>query len=329
MSLDSGERSFTGNLREKLGITPVSVTVILILSVLPLFFGDGFYLRLLSTSLMMGVLAMGFDFSNGFINIVNFGYAAFLGIGAYSSGIACTKLGVSPWVGLFFALFFTGLIGFLLGVLTLRLRGIFAACMAWFLALGVHAVVINWVSLTRGSSGLIVPPIFFTASGIPYYYLIIGILIISYLVLQWLANSQIGMAFLVLGQDTEAAVASGVNDVKYKIINFTVSCMIAGFAGWFYAHYFKILTPKITLTTKTVEILAISYIGGRGTLWGSIISALILLPVLEMLKPMMELRMILYGIFLILVMIYYPGGLATLIENVKGIFTKDGNKQLT
>ncbi len=305
----------------KVHISPVAAIILLIMLIMPLILGDGFYLRLIITSLIFAILGMGFDFSNGFINILNFGYAAFMGIGAYASGIVCTKLGLSPWFGLIAAVLMTGIIGFLLGVLTLRLRGIFAACMAWFLALAVHSVAINWVGLTRGSSGLIVPPLFFTVNNIPYYYIILILTVLTYLFLKYVVNSQIGMAFLAIGQDLDAAKASGVNPTKYKVINFTLSCMIAGVAGWFYAHYFKILTPEVTHTTKTVEILAISYIGGRGSIWGSILAALILLPLLEYLKPMMELRLILYGVFLILIMIYYPGGMAKLFNDIRARFS--------
>jgi branched-chain amino acid transport system permease protein len=312
----------------RLKISPIVIILLVIMLILPLLLGDGFYLRLIITSLIFAVLGMGFDFSNGYINILNFGYAAFMGIGAYASGIVNTKLYLSPWFGLIAAIIITGLVGFLLGVLTLRLRGIFAACMAWFLALAVYSITINWVDLTRGSSGLIVSPLFFTANNIPYYYIIVILTVLTYVILKYITNSQIGTAFLAIGQDLDAARASGVNPIKYKVINFTISCMIAGVAGWFYAHYFKILTPELTHTTKTVEILAISYIGGRGSIWGSIIAALTLLPLLEFLKPMMELRLILYGIFLILIMIYYPGGLAKLFNDIKNRFTNKQTGQL-
>ena len=296
-------------------ISPIIILIIILMLLFPLFYGDGYILRIAVTSIIMGILGMGFDFSNGFINIVNFGYAAFMGIGAYASGIIATNFGLSPWITVIPAVLITGLVGFLLGLLTLRLRGIFAACMAWFLALVVHSLAVNWVDLTRGSSGLIVPRLFFTASNIPFYYVVIGLAIISYIILRFFINSQMGFAFSAIGQDLEASHASGVQSTKYKIINFTISCAIAGLAGWFYAHYFRILTPDVTHTSQTVEILAVSYIGGRGSLWGSFVSALTVFPLLELLRPIPELRLFVYGFLLILVMIYYPGGLAELLSS--------------
>jgi branched-chain amino acid transport system permease protein len=96
-------------------------------------------------------------------------------------------------------------------------------------------------------------------------------------------------------------------------MNFVVSCFIAGLLGSFYAHYVRILTPSLLLTAKTIEILAIAYLGGRGSLWGSIPAAFLIITVLEFLRPLEAYRFIIYGIILILVMIFYPGGLARLI----------------
>ncbi len=310
------------NLIKKTGFnfSPLALLVIVLFLLFPLIYGDGYILRIIITSLIIAVLGMGFDFSSGYINIVNFGYAAFMGLGAYTSGILTTRLGLSPWITVFAAILFSGGVGFFLGLLTLRLRGIFAACMAWFLALVVYSLAVNWVGLTRGSSGLIVPRLFGTPSNIPFYYLLIFIGIISYIILNKIINSQIGDAFLAIGQDLEAAHASGVDSTRFKIINFTISCAIAGLVGWFYAHYFRILTPEVTHTRQTVEILAVSYIGGRGSLWGSFVAALIVLPLLEILRPIQELRFILYGLLLAAVMIYYPGGMAYLIKDIASRF---------
>jgi branched-chain amino acid transport system permease protein len=101
-------------------------------------------------------------------------------------------------------------------------------------------------------------------------------------------------------------------------MNFTVSCAFAGFIGWFMAHYVGVLTPQVLHTRATVEIMVISYIGGRGSIWGGLAAALIIIPSMEQLKSiqalsdMMELRLLLYGVLMILVMIYYPSGLSGL-----------------
>src|SRR5690606_38673981 len=123
-------------------------------------------------------------------------------------------------------------------------------------------------------------------------------------------------AFRAIGQNFEAAEASGINPTFYRVFNFTVQCMFAGWLGGFYAHYFGILTPQIMLTSHTVEVLAIAYIGGRGSLWGGAVVAFPFIFIIESLRSNLSqlpgLHLVIYGLLLIVVMIFYPGGFAQL-----------------
>ena len=301
------------------GISPIGFFMLLVSIVFSLCFVESdYYMRTLTTALMYGVLAMAFDFTSGYINIVNFGFAAFWGLGAYITGCLAYHNGWSPWSGLFFAVMGAAVLGLLLGLLTIRLGGIFAACMTWFVAMGMLTVASNWVSMTRGATGLTIPLLFQSETNFPYLVTIIIIALISYVLLSLLIRSKAGLAFQAIGQDIEAASISGINANYYKVMNFTISCAFAGFLGWFFAHYVGVLTPQVLHTRATVEIMVISYIGGRGSLWGGLAAAMIIIPAMEELKSiqalseMMELRLVLYGILMIVVMIYYPGGLSGL-----------------
>lgn len=314
----------------KVGLSPFGLLMLILLAVVPLLLQDEFWTRLLTTSLMMGALAMAFDFTAGFININNFGLAAFWGLGAYTSGILAVNLGISPWIGIFVGAIAAAILGFFVGILTLRLSGIFASCMTWFVALALMAVTTNWVELTRGSSGLSTPYLLDTISNLPFFYLMLVLMIGIFIVLRMITKSHIGMAFKAIGQNAQAAAASGINITKYRLFNMTLSCAFAGLIGGFYAHYVGVLTPTMMHTKNTVEALAICYVGGRGSIWGSIISALIIVPAMEFMKGMMELRLILYGVLLILVMLFYPGGLSGICNalykyiNDKGLFSRVG-----
>lgn len=304
------------------GINPLGAGLFLILIAFPLIIRDEFLIRLMITSLMFGGLAMAFDFTAGYINIVNFGYAAFWGLGAYTSAILAVSAGVSPWLGIIAGAMLAAILGFGLGLLTLRLGGIFASCMTWFVALAMMAAAANWVELTRGNSGLSTPLLFDTIQNLPYFYVMLAMVLLIYMLLIRTTQSKIGLAFKAIGQDLQAAASSGVNATKYKVINFTISCCIAGMLGGFYAHYIGILTPQIMHTRNTVEIMAIAYIGGRGSIWGGLIAAMIMIPLMEYLKGLMELRLIIYGALMIFVMIYYPRGLAGLWESFVGLVNK-------
>jgi branched-chain amino acid transport system permease protein len=271
---------------------------------------------------MYGTLAMAFDFTSGYIGIVNFGFAAFMGLGAYVTGCLSWHLGWGPWQGLIPAILAAAVLGLFLGLLTIRLGGIFAACMTWFVAMAMLSVTSNWVSMTRGATGLTIPLLFKSAANFPYLITMLVLAVLSYVILSVLVRTKAGLAFQALGQDQEAAAISGINANYYKVLNFTISCAFAGFIGWFFAHYVGVLTPQVLHTRATVEIMVISYIGGRGSLWGGLVAALIIVPSMEQVKSIqalsdiMELRLLLYGLLMILVMIYYPGGLSELLKSM-------------
>ncbi len=307
---------------QRVGLTPVGLISLILLGLIPIFVTDNAIVRLMISAMMYGVFAMAFDFTSGFINITNFGFSAFWGIGAYTSAILSTKLGMSPWIGLFCGFITAGIAGFLLGLLTIRLGGIFASCMTWFVALALFAVATNWVSLTDGSKGLGVDPLIDATTYTGIFYTLFIILIAVYIALMVITKSNIGTAFRAIGQDVEAAQAAGIDPSKYKIINFTLSCAIGGLVGAFYAHFSGIILPKLFQTSNTVEIMALAYIGGRGKIWGSLLCAIVLIPVMDYMKGLMEFRIILYGLLMIMIMIYYPKGIAGFIESLKYKFGK-------
>lgn len=299
-----------------LNLSPIGWAAFVALCVVPLLIDDQYILYLMVSSLMMGTLAMGFDFTAGFINIVNFGYAAFMGTGAYTAALFVTRLNLSPWLAMLAGALLAALFGFLIGVLTLRLRGMFAALMAWFFGIVLMNLAASMVDLTRGHRGLNVPLLLDTSDRTYYVYVILAITIIGYISFRLIANSSIGLAFRAIGQDLEAAESSGISATKFKLFNFTVSCFFAGLVGGFYSFFIGVLTPEIMHTRETVEILAVAYIGGRGTLWGPLLAAFLIIPLFEYLRPLMEIRFVLYGLLLAFVMIYRPGGLAGLLIDI-------------
>src|SRR6266478_5977675 len=117
------------------GLSPLGLTVLAVLGLAPLFMGNEYLLQLLIAGLLLGTQAMALDFTLGFINVVNFGFAAFVGLGAYTSALLSVRLGINPWFGLPAGAAAAAALGFLTGLLTLRLRGIYAAVMAWFVGL--------------------------------------------------------------------------------------------------------------------------------------------------------------------------------------------------
>lgn len=296
------------------GVSIPTLIIFAVLLVLPFMFRDEYLQRLLVVSLLFGAQAMVFDFTGGFINAVNFGFAAFVGLGAYISGLLAVNFGLSPWIGMFVGAAASGLLGFITGALTLPLRGVYVSLMAWFVGMALMAVTSAMVNVTRGAQGIIVPYLLDTTATRPYYYILLVLTIGIYIMLRLIIRSKIGLAFRAIGQNFEAARASGVDPTRYKLINFTISCACAGLLGGFYAHFVGVLTPSVMSTDNTIEVMALSYIGGAGSLLGGLVTAFLIIPIFDYLKDLMEIRLIIYGMSLVLVMILYPAGLSGLAQ---------------
>lgn len=304
----------SGTLLGKIGFNPAGILCVLLLLALPFIppFNQEYLLRWLIYAAYIAALSVGFDFTSGFINIVNFGYAAVAGFGGYTSALLAVNFGISPWIGIFIGGVNAAILGLIIGMISLRLRGIFAACLSWFFGLALMGLATKLVWLTRGPLGLRTPRMFETDSNVPFYYLIIVLLILTYIICKMVVNSKVGLAFKAIGQNMDAARTSGISPVFYRIFNFTLSCALAGVLGGFYAHYYGILTPEVMHTSKTVEVLAVAYIGGRGSLWGGAVIAFPFIFLMEIIRSSLShlpgLNLVIYALMLILVMIYYPGG---------------------
>ncbi len=320
---------------EMIGFSPLGLGLLIILAILPFmpYFKQEHIVRWLIMGAFLAAQSAAFDFTAGYISVVNFGFAAILGLGAYVSGILASTTpalafhpGISPWIGIFVGAVAAGVLGLGLGFLTLRLRGIYAAIMAWFVGIALMGLVKNLTEYTRGAMGLNPPSFLEATSNVPYYYIILAMMLIVYVSLRLVTRSKLGLAFRAIGQNIDAAKASGVDPTKYRVLNFTLSCVFAGWLGGFYAHYFGSLTPQTLMhTSKTVEVLAIAYIGGRGSMWGGMVVAFPFVFLIELLRSNLTdlpgLHMVIYGVLMIVVMIFYPGGLAGiyrwLVEKIK------------
>jgi len=174
--------------------------------------------------------------------------------------------------------------------------------------------------------GVHAPALFPTADNRPYFYVILAMLVVTYLVLRRVTQSHVGLAFRAIGQNIEAARASGINPTRYRLLNFVLSCAFAGWLGTFYAHYYSILTPDVMQTSRTVEVLAIAYIGGRSSLWGGAAVAFPFVLFMELLRTNLAqlpgLNLVIYGLLLIVVMLFFPGGVAELVHRIEKRFRR-------
>jgi branched-chain amino acid transport system permease protein len=301
----------------------MGIVIILILTLPPLI-GVPYLTAVFISALMFGVLGAIYDLMLGFCGLNNFGFAGFLAVGAYASALAAHHYDVSPWWGLLLGGAATALAGGLTGLLTLRLRGIYFGLMTWFIAEAIRLTIANTPAYTRGALGLSVPPfsnilgIDFGrgGTGLSYYYLLVVLGAAIMLAMAALLRSSVGLAFKALREDALATETLGLSTLKYKLINLGVASFFIGVIGAFYACYIGVLTPTPEEfgVPRTVEIMTITYIGGRGSLWGSLVAGFVLVGIEESFRDLGPWRPLIFGVLLVVIILYASRGLAGLLK---------------
>jgi branched-chain amino acid transport system permease protein len=300
----------------------LKVAVLLgLLILVPPFVDSPYITTVFISALMFGLFGAIYDLMIGYAGLTNFGYAGFIAAGAYGSALASFHYGISPWLGLLIGGGCGALMGLFTGLITLRLRGLYLGLTTWFVAEALRFTISNTPDYTRGMLGLAVDPFpdvigidFARGQLLNHYYLLVALGALIMLAMHVLVRAKIGLAFRAIREDQLATESLGLNATKYKLINFTVACFLTGVLGAFYAHYLGILspTPEEFGVPRTVEILTVCYVGGRGTLWGSLFAGFLLVGFQEYFRALEAWRLVMYGALLIAVMLFAPKGLAGL-----------------
>ena len=302
----------------------VFIALAILLAIFPIFVKDAYILNVLIIALIYVVLAGSWNIMCGYLKTFTFGHHAFFGIGAYVSSLLAMNFGISPWFGLIIGGISGAVLSFVIGLPCLRLRAApYIAIATLSFAEISRLVCTNLTGLTRGEAGLWGIPSFpditlpwigvITFEGgakIPYYYLILIIVIITMITIHLVINSHIGMAFRAVGESQDAAESLGINITYHKLFAFIVSGFFAGVVGSFYAHYILILTPSsIFGLTVMVDVVIFTFLGGLATFMGPVIGSLFLYIGLEHMRILGDYRLITYGILLVVIIIFIPTGI--------------------
>ncbi|MDD4311982.1 MAG: branched-chain amino acid ABC transporter permease [Eubacteriales bacterium] len=258
------------------------------------------------------ILTVSLNIATGYLGQLPLGHAGFMAVGAYTAAIFMTRSGldasVSFPIGLVLGALMAGLVGVLIGIPALRLKGDYLAIITLGFGEIIRVVLLNIDSvlgfkLTYGAASL---------KGIPKEtnflntFLCVGI---ACLLIHTMMKSRHGRAILSVRENEIAAESCGINLTYYKVLGFAASAVFAGLAGALYAGYLGILNPSSFGFMKSIEILVMVVLGGMGSMVGSVLSATVLTAVPELLRAFSEYRMILYSLLLITVMIFKPSGL--------------------
>ncbi|MEE8110811.1 MAG: branched-chain amino acid ABC transporter permease [bacterium] len=272
------------------------------------------------------LMALGFDMVVGYLGEISLGHAAFFGLGGYATAFLTRELGLPFIADLLLASALTGLCGFLIGYPALRLKGPYFAIATFGFAEILRLVALNWTSVTRGPMGLpdipaaslrFPPFIDFTfKTEVHYYYLVLFLVYVAIFITHRLLRSTVGQAFLAIRENEELALAVGIPTFRFKLIAFSTGMMFTGAAGSVYAHYVHFIDPTALSFYYTYTVIAMVIVGGQGSIRGTVIGAILFSLLPEYLRAAELYRLPVFGILIILCVIFMPEGINGLINRV-------------
>jgi branched-chain amino acid transport system permease protein len=297
------------------------------IALLPIAFPDTYWRTNLIVCALNVMLAIGLDFTLGYAGQLNLGQSAFYGIGAYASTLLITRLGIPFWIAFVAGVALAGFAGIVLSLFAMRLRGHYLAIASLGFAVITYQVLLNWISLTQGPLGIyaIAPPPALVLPGLPMidfhnlaslFYLVAGFALLSYFLLDQVIRSPIGETLTAIREDEVSAASLGINCAAWKVFAFGVGSAVAGAAGCFYASFVGTLVPDAFFITESFIILAMVIVGGTGTLIGPVCGAILLTVLPELLRGIGDLRLVIYGVAITLVVLFIPGGIVQAIRLV-------------
>jgi branched-chain amino acid transport system permease protein len=295
-------------------------------------------MHLIIMMFLFAIMGQGWNILGGYAGQASFGHAVFYGTGAYVSTLLFIRLGISPWIGMLVAIAVGVALGLFIGFLSFRygLKGPFFALIMLAFAEIFHMVAMGWPAV-GGSSGLLIPlsgnsPLKMQFTNKTAFYFMTLWMLIGSIYLVWrLERSRIGLSFLAIREDHDAAEALGVDTFKMQMIAMALSAGITAMAGTVYAQYLLYIDPDSVFgTLNSVEIMLRPIIGGAGTVFGPLLGSLILTPLAEYSRLALQsysgVYLMWYGVILIVVIIFLPNGVMGLFKSVWERFRRGGQQ---
>jgi branched-chain amino acid transport system permease protein len=283
---------------------------------IPLATQDSYIIQLLNIAILNAIVVLGLNFATGWTGQINFGQAAFYGLGAYTTALA-TKAGL-PWIATpFLSAIIVMIASLALGVPTLRLRTYYLAMTTIGFGEIVRLVIVHWEPVTGGTSGLRAIPgirLFGLApqGPIEHFYLLVAALGLAVLVAARIRQSSLGRAMIATKNSEIAAEQSGVDTTRTKVLAFMIGAVYAGLAGCLYASSIRFISPDSFSGTQAILLMTMLIVGGMGSIAGCVIGAVALTILPEALRFLGQWYLVLYGLGVIAVIVLAPGGLASI-----------------
>ncbi|AZS79156.1 branched-chain amino acid ABC transporter permease [Achromobacter spanius] len=304
------------------------------LAVLATFAQSGVLLTFVMMSLYAALLSQAWNILGGYGGQLSFGHALFFGVGAYAQALGQLSLGINPWLALPMAIALGALTGLAVGGLTFRygLKGSYFALVTLAFA-EVFRILALSAPFTGGGVGLMVPlqegaanMQFVSRRG--YIYLLLAFVVLALAVTAWLRHSRFGAYLQAVRDNEDAARAIGVNPLRVKLGGIALSAAFMSAAGAFYVQVFQYIDPGIAFgSAVSVEALVGAIVGGMGTLWGPVLGAVALHGLADLTRNLFGelpgISMVIYGVVLILIVMFLPRGISGSGQSLRGLFSKE------
>lgn len=244
-----------------------------------------FWQGIMVQAFLLAILAMSYNLMFGFTGVISFGHALFFGLGGYALGMILELTDLSGWfgllVGIAVGLSLAGVIGFLMGLVSLRLKGVYFAIFTLAVSEMAFIYVGSW-RLTNAEDGFavssanLVDVLNATSNRLSFYYIALILAVVTFLFIRRLLHSPTGRVLLAIRENEDRAQAIGFNTLRYKLLSITIASVMAACAGMMWVLYQKKVGPEIMSVQFTIEPLLMTIIGGIGTFSGPVIGAALL-----------------------------------------------------
>lgn len=272
-------------------------------------------------------LGQSWNILTGYAGVISLGHSLYVGIGAYVTFYLTMTLGLSPWIGMWIGGIAAGLIGLVIGFFGFRfgLKGVYFVLLTISFA-EIGRLIVLHLKVFGSFQGLFITPNFSFINfqfkeNIPYYYIALGYVVFSLIVVQLIERSKIGRYIVALREDEDAAESLGVDVFKYKMIAICISAFMTSLGGAFYTNYFYYLHPGTMMSMGfSIEIILRPIIGGMGTVLGPVIGSFLITPLAELSRSYFAkagyegLHLVIYGFLLVAVVLFFPRGVISYIK---------------
>jgi branched-chain amino acid transport system permease protein len=296
--------------------------------ILPLAAASPFGQHVMILTCIFAMCGVAWNIMGGYAGMFSFGQVAFFGIGAYTSSFLLLTFNISPWIGLVAGGIISSLLAAAIGYPCSNLRGHYFAIASIAFAEIIRICFNNW-KMVGAAEGLTIPMLkqslanfMFHSSKLPYYYIILGFLLLAVVVCYLVSTSKMGYYLRAIKESHEIAQVLGVDVVRYRLYAIMVSAFLTSMAGTFYAQYILYIDPEsVMILPISVQIVLVAMLGGANTVLGPVIGAAVLIPLSEYSRAWLGYKgtgadMIIYGALITTIAMYQPNGVWGSITNL-------------